>query len=264
MRILFLTDNFPPEVNPPATRTMKNIKEWAKKDNIYITVITCFPNYPKGKVYSGFKNKFFEKEKIADGKITLIRVWSYMAENSGVIRRIFDHLSYAILSAFFGLFQKFDAVIATSPQFFTTWSACFLSKIKRKPWIFELRDLWPESIESLGVIKNKSILKFLERIEIFLYNDANLVIALTQSFKNNLISRGINSNKIHVVTNGVDLNIYNSKIKSNELNNNLNLKNKFVIGYYGTHGIAHGLDFIIDSNYKMKSTKSFDDYLLKI
>ena len=59
MKILFLTDNFPPEVNPPATRTMKNIKEWVKKDDIHITVITCFPNYPKGKVYSGYKNKFY-------------------------------------------------------------------------------------------------------------------------------------------------------------------------------------------------------------
>ena len=100
MKILFLTDNFPPEVNPPATRTMKNIKEWVKKDDIHITVITCFPNYPKGKVYSGYKNKFYTKETIEDGKITLIRVWSYMAANSGVVKRILDQLSYAIMSLF--------------------------------------------------------------------------------------------------------------------------------------------------------------------
>ena len=77
MKILFLTE-FSPEVNPPATRTKKYQKN-GLKDDIHITVITCFPNYPKGKVYSGYKNKFYTKETIEDGKITLIRVWSYMA-----------------------------------------------------------------------------------------------------------------------------------------------------------------------------------------
>ena len=255
MKILFLTDNFPPEVNPPATRTMKNIKEWVKKDDIHITVITCFPNYPKGKVYSGYKNKFYTKETIEDGKITLIRVWSYMAANSGVVKRILDQLSYAIMSLFFGLFQKYDIIIATSPQFFTTWSAFFLSKIKRKPWVFELRDLWPESIEALGVIRNKSVLSILESIELFLYNDAKIVISLTKAFKENLISRGISPNKIHVITNGVDSEIYSPKVKNHKLIEKLNLKNKFVVGYYGTHGISHALDFIIESNHKMSDNE---------
>ena len=141
MRILFLTDNFPPETNAPATRTYEHCLKWINM-GYKVTVITCFPNFPKGKVFEGYTNKLYQKENI-DG-ITVIRVWSYIAANQGFIKRIIDFVSFAITSFFAGLFVgKVDVIIGTSPQFFTTLSAYGLSVVKRKPWIFELRDLWP-------------------------------------------------------------------------------------------------------------------------
>jgi len=250
MKILFLTDNFPPEVTPPATRTFNHTKEWIKDKDIEITVITSFPNFPFGKVYKGYKNKFFQKEEI-DG-IKIIRVWTYMAPNQGFLKRTIDQFSFAITSFLFGLFQKYDIIVATSPQFFTVWSAFMLSKIKNKPWVFELRDIWPESIYTLGVVKYKWIISILERIEIGLYRDSNLIIPVTNAFKDNLTKRGINPDKIHPITNGVNSNIFNFKEKNEDLINELELGDKFIVGYIGTHGIAHGLDFIVKASRDLR------------
>jgi glycosyltransferase involved in cell wall biosynthesis len=248
MKILFLTDNFPPEVNAPATRTYEHCQEWIK-EGVEVTVITCAPNFPHGKLYKGYKNKLYQKENI-DG-IEVIRVWSYMSSNNGFIKRILDYLSFSFMSFLVGLFQKFDLIIATSPQFFTTWTGYGLSKLKRKPWIFELRDIWPESIKTVGALNQGYIINTLERIELALYRDATKVVAVTDAFKENLISRGIDKEKIEVITNGSNLELFSARVKDIALLKQLNLENKFVVGYIGTHGLAHSLDFIVRSISKV-------------
>lgn len=250
MKILFITDNFTPEVNAPATRTYEHVKEWIKDKNVEVTIITCAPNFPHGKVYDGYKNKLYQKEYI-DG-IEVIRVWSYITSNSGFLKRVLDYISFGIMAFLVGLFKKHDLIIATSPQFFTTWAAWGLSKIKRKPWIFELRDLWPESIKTVGAMKQGKAIDTLEKIELGLYKSCNKVVAVTDAFKTNLINRGIDANKIEVVTNGSNMELFSPREKNQELLKSLNLENKFVIGYIGTHGMAHSLDFIVNSISKIK------------
>ena len=244
MKILFITDNFPPEVNAPATRTYEHVKEW-QKQGIEVTVVTCFPNFPHGQVYEGYKNSLYKKE-IIDG-IEVIRVWSYITANSGFVKRVLDYVSFAFMAFLVGIFQKYDIIIATSPQFFTTWTAFGLSKIRRKPWIFELRDLWPESIKTVGAMKQGRAIEILEKIELFLYKDANKVIAVTDAFKTNLIRRGIDTDKIEVITNGSNVELFYPRDKDDKLLKELHLENKFVVGYIGTHGMAHSLDFIMRS-----------------
>ncbi len=119
MKILFLTDNFPPEVNAPATRTYEHCKEWVKQGE-EVTVITCTPNFPQGKVYTGYRNRLYQKE-IMDG-IRVIRIWSYITANEGFLKRTLDYISFSVTSFFAGLFQQADIIIATSPQFFTALS----------------------------------------------------------------------------------------------------------------------------------------------
>jgi glycosyltransferase involved in cell wall biosynthesis len=249
MKILFLTDNFPPEVNAPATRTYEHCKEWIKDPNIDVTVITCAPNFPHGKVYDGYKNKLFQKEDI-DG-IKVIRVWSYITSNSGFLKRVIDYVSYAFMAFWVGLFQKHDIIVATSPQFFTTWAGWGLSKIRRKPWIFELRDLWPETIKTVGAMKQGKAIEILEKIELGLYRSANHVIPVTDAFKSNLISRGIEADKISVVTNGSNNELFKVRPKDIALIEKLSLEEKFVVGYIGTHGMCHGLDFIVQALSKV-------------
>lgn len=251
MKILFITDNFPPEVNAPATRTFEHCKEWVKKGH-EVTILTCFPNFPQGKVYDGYKNKLYQKE-IIDG-IKVIRVWSYIVSNKGFIKRTLDYLSFSFMSFWFGIFRKTDVIVATSPQFFTTWSARFLSFFKRKPWVFELRDLWPESIKTVGAMEEGRLYKILERIELSLYKSADLIVPVTEAFKTNLMKRGINGEKQLVITNGANLELYKRIPPDEKLLEELNLKNKYIIGYIGTLGMAHNLDFILKC-----ATKISDD-----
>ncbi len=244
MNILFITDNFPPETNAPATRTYEHCSEWIKA-GATVTVITCAPNFPKGKVYEGYRNRLYQQETI-DG-IRVIRVWTYITANEGFAKRVLDYLSFAFSSFVAGLFQKADIIIATSPQFFTTWAGFALSRLKRKPWIFELRDLWPESIRTVGAMEQSRILDMFEKIELFLYRKAARVVAVTDAFKRNLIARGIDADKIDVVTNGANLDLYQERERNEALLAKHGLAGKFVVGYIGTHGMAHSLEFIVDS-----------------
>jgi Glycosyltransferase len=252
MKILFLTDNFPPEFNAPATRTFEHCRYWVRQ-GAEVTVITCFPNFPKGKVFDGYKNKWKQVEYI-DG-IRVIRVWSYITANAGFIKRTVDFLSFAATSFLAGLSVKCDVIIATSPQFFTAVSGCMLGFFKRRPWIMEVRDLWPESIKAVEAINSNGLISMLEKVELFLYRNARKVIVVTDSFKDNLTDRGIPAEKIHVVKNGVDLSVFQPIPKNIALAKELKLENKLVFGYVGTHGLAHGLDFIVRSIQKVNDDR---------
>lgn len=244
MKILFLTDNFPPEVNAPATRTYEHCREWVSK-GVEVTVITCAPNFPKGEVFEGYKNKLVQQE-IIDG-IKVIRVWSYITANSGFVKRILDFISYAIMAFWVGLSIKCDVIIGTSPQFFTAVSARMLALFKWKPWIMEVRDLWPESIAAVGAMSKSSLIyRILERLELHLYRSARSIVVVTNSFKTKIEGYGISPENIEVIKNGVDSSKFQPIPKNQQLIEELGLNNKFIVGYIGTHGMAHALDFILD------------------
>lgn len=244
MKILFLTDNFPPESNAPANRTYEHALEWINK-GAEVTVITCVPNFPKGKIYAGYKNRLWQTEQM-DG-IKVIRVWSYMSGNKGIIRRTLDYISYGVMAFFASLFVKTDVVIATTPQFFTSLFGHFAAVVKRKPWIMEVRDLWPESIKAVDAIKHVRVIQFLEKVELYLYRQADRIVVNTDSFKENISGRGIDQSKIDIVKNGVVLHRFPELPRSERLMKKLNLAKKFVVGYLGTHGMAHKLSFILES-----------------
>ena len=244
MKILFITDNFPPEVNAPATRTYEHCMEWIGC-GAEVTVITCAPNFPHGRVYEGYSNRLYRTETM--NGIRVIRVWSYITANKGFAGRILDYFSFACTAFLAGLFRKMDIIIATSPQFFTTFAACGLSAVRRKPWIFELRDLWPESIKTVGAMKDGLMIRLLEKIELFLYGNASVVVALTEAFKRNLVARGIPGDRIRVITNGSNLELFTPRDKDEALMSKLGLNGQFMVGYIGTHGMAHGLEFIVDA-----------------
>lgn len=245
MHILFLSDNFPPEVNAPASRTFEHCREWVKAGH-EVTVITCAPNFPKGRVFGGYRNRIWQSEDMEG--IHVIRVWSFITPNEGFAKRILDYLSFMIMAFIAALFvRRVDVIIGTSPQFFTSCAAYLVGAVKRRPWIFELRDIWPESIRAVGAIRKELLLDLLERLELFLYRKATAVVSVTNAFKRNLVNRGVDSAKIFVVTNGVDTSRFSPIPKDRELLAELNLNDAFVAGYIGTHGMAHGLDTVLDA-----------------
>lgn len=262
MHILFLTDNFPPEVNAPASRTFEHCRAWVNAGH-RVTVITGAPNFPKGKVFKGYRNRPWQQETLSG--IRVLRVWTYIAANQGFTRRTLDYLSYMVTGFLAGLFvRRVDVVVGTSPQFFTVCAAYAVSRIKRAPWVFELRDLWPESIRAVGAMKTSKALDLVERVELRLYRKAAKVISVTQAFRDNLIGRGIDGDKIHVVTNGVDINRFSPSDKDAELVGKLGLQDRFVAGYIGTHGMAHGLETLLEAAARLKTRPDGDRYRIML
>lgn len=244
-RVLFLTDNFYPELNAPATRTLEHCKVWVKK-GYDVTVITGAPNFPKGKVFKGYKNKIFQKEKIEG--INVIRVWTYITANEGFLKRVFDYLSFMISSFFVGIFLKTDIIIATSPQFFTAISGRWLGFWKRKKWVMEVRDIWPESIKTVGVMKDGVAIRFFEFLEKRMYKSAHKIIVVTNSIKDYIVKEhSIDSEKIEVIRNGVNKEFFYPTPKKERLLKELGVEKKIIVSYIGTHGMAHALDFILKS-----------------
>lgn len=258
MHILFLTDNFPPEVNAPASRTFEHCREWVKAGH-HVTVVTGVPNYPKGKVFDGYRNRLWQKETMAG--IHVIRVWTYITANEGVFKRIFDYLSFSFSGSLAGLLvRRVDVIVGTSPQFFTVCAAYIVSLAKGVPWIFELRDIWPESIQVVGALKQRRALALLQKAELFLYTKAATIVSVTHAFRASLVQRGVNGDKIQVVTNGVDTSRFSPRKKDSELLEKHGLHGKFVAGYIGTHGLAHALDTVLDAAKALKVSPTDDRF----
>lgn len=244
MKILFLTDNFPPEVSPPATRGFAHCRAWARAGED-VTVISSVPNFPHGKVFAGYRNMLWQSQRLEGFR--LIRVWSFISANEGFAMRVVDFVSFAVSSFFAGLFQPTDIIVTSSPQFFLGLSARALAFVKRKPWVFEVRDLWPESINAVGMMKKGLVYRMLEAMELHFYRSASAVIIVSEAFRGSLTKRGIPSEKIFTVPNGADLEEFQPVTPDPALRTSLGLDGKFVLAFIGTHGLAHGLDFILDN-----------------
>jgi glycosyltransferase involved in cell wall biosynthesis len=254
MKILFLTENFPPETNAAATRVFERACYWVKWGH-RVTVVTCAPNFPHGSVFPGYRNRWYQTEDMAG--IRVVRVKTYITPNTGVFRRSLDFLSF-LITGFAGAMaqEKPDIVAATSPQFFAAVAGWAVGAVRRVAFVFELGDLWPASIAAVGAVRHSVALRLVEKLELFLYRRSAAVVALTAAFKTNLVSRGIPADKIAVVRNGVDLWRYAPQPRDPALARDWKLDGRFVVGYVGTHGMAHGLGNVLDAAERLRGEGS--------
>ena len=245
MKILFLTENFPPETNAAATRVYERACYWVRSGH-EVTIITCAPNFPGGSVFSGYRNRWRQTEIMS--QIRVVRVKTFITPNQGVLLRTLDFLSFMFMAIVVGIFEKKpDIVAATSPQFFAALGGWLLASLRRIPFVFELGDLWPASIVAVGVMKKNFLLSLMESMELCLYRRSAAIVVLTHSFKSNLISRGIKEDKIAVVINGVDIYRYRPIKRDQSLAAKYSLNNHFTVGYVGTHGLAHALHNVLNA-----------------
>ncbi|MFZ1624981.1 MAG: glycosyltransferase family 4 protein [Gammaproteobacteria bacterium] len=247
MRILFLCHYFPPEVNAPASRTFEHCREWVRAGH-EATVLTNVPNHPAGKIYPGYRNALAQSETVADIKV--YRLLTLLAANRGVMRRSLSYFFYLVMSTLAAPFlPRVDIVISTSPQFFCGLAGYLVSRIKRVPWVLEIRDLWPESIMAVGAISRSLTLRWLVWLAKFAYRKADLILCVTDSFKTAIIAEGIPAAKIEVIKNGVDLEFFSPERslgpEAGRIPGLDNTQGKFVLSYVGTHGMAHGLDTVL-------------------
>jgi glycosyltransferase involved in cell wall biosynthesis len=246
LRILFLTHYFPPEVNAPASRTYEHARAWVRLGHI-VTVVTCFPNHPDGRLYAGFRNRLWQCDYV--NGVRVIRVWTYLAPNQGFMRRNLNYICYFLAACVAAPFlPRTDVVISTSPQLFCGFAGYVVSRLKRTPWVLEIRDLWPESIVAVGAMRAGAAIRLLEALEHFMYRKAEHVVALTEAFADHIAACGATPHKITVVKNGVDFEHFARPVDhSRALRAELGLSNRFVAGYLGTIGMAHRLETVLDA-----------------
>jgi len=220
-------------------------REWVSKGHS-VDVLTCFPNHPTGRLYPGYNGGLYSSETI-DG-IKVHRQWTYITPNRGFFKKTLGHISYipsAILIAERHV-PRADAYIGSSPTLFAAIAAAAAAAWNRAPFIMEVRDLWPAIFVDLGVLKNRHLIRALERLELWLYSRATKVVTVTESFRRDLISRGVPEDKVVTVTNGADTDFWQAGDQA-QVRREMGLDGKFVVLYIGAHGISQGLESLLDA-----------------
>ena len=251
MRILYLSHYFHPEGNAPAKRVYEMCRRWVRLGH-EVTVITCAPNVPSGVVYDGYRNTWLRRETVEG--IETIRVWTYLAANRGTALRIVNYVSYMALAVIAGLrAQRPDLVIATTPQFFCGWAGVWVSRLRRLPFILEIRDIWPESIVAVGALGNPRLLRLLEHWERSMYRAATRIVTVGEGYQQQLEARGVDSERIDVVHNGVDRKAFAGAGDGSQVRAEFGLGDAFVVSYVGTIGLGSGLDVVLRAARRLES-----------
>ncbi len=263
MRVLVFSHYYSPEGNAPASRMSALCAHWAREGHD-VEVITCAPNVPNGVVYEGYKNRLHRTEILEGVRVT--RVWSYLSANQGTVRRIANFVSYmltAVLAAWFC--RRPDIVIATSPQFFCGWAGLVASRMRIRPvpFVLEIRDLWPDSIAAVGAIHNRYVLGLLYRLERWLYRGANHIVTVGEGYREDLIDKGVPLEKLSVIPNGVDREIFWPR-KAGDILTQYGIRDQFTCAYVGTIGMAAGLDTAVEAAEQLRACGRDDIAILLV
>jgi len=264
MKILYISQYFPPEMGAPAARAAELSQHWARLGH-QVTVLTGFPNHPTGVVPSEYRRQFgrlVAHERI--NGVNLFRTWLLPFPNRKAYERMLNYSSFCISAATSGFFlPRPDVVIASSPQLLVGLSGWWLARWKRVPFVFEVRDLWPESLAAVGLGDRNSLLyRTLAKIAGFLYRHADRVVVVTAALEDYLVEHcRVPREKISVVENGVETELFSPEAGSN-LGKHLGVEGKFVVAYIGTMGMAHGLETIIAAAAELQNTNPEISFLL--
>lgn len=265
MKILYVSQYFPPEIGAPSARVSELTAYWARWGH-QVTVLTGFPNHPTGKIVPEYRARFrrFSSREQVDG-VDVVRTWLWPLPNRKSWERIVNYSSFCFSAGLRGLFlRRPDVIIATSPQLLVGLSGWWLGLVKRAPVIFEVRDIWPDAIVASGIGREDSLfVRILRAISRFLHRRSDHVVVVTEAFKNELVDKwDVQSSSISVVTNGVETQIFKPGDNGEAEKRALGLEDKFVVTYIGTLGFAHGLETVIEAAIRLKTAHSDIAFLL--
>ena len=257
MRILYVSQYYPPEMGAPASRVSQLARAWAS-DGHDVTVLTGFPNHPTGIIPPEYRGRPYVRRENDHG-VRVVRTPIFAAANKGLFKRSLNYVSFAASAGTLGpTLPAVDVVIGTSPQFLTAVAGYWIARLKRVPFVFEVRDLWPRSIVEVGAMPaNSPVIKALEAAELFLYRHSDRIVAVTDSFVDEISARGVARERISVVKNGVDLSLFSPGPRDNAVRAELGLQGRFVATYVGTHGMAHGLGTLLEAAALLKPDDRF-------
>ena len=258
MRVLVLHQYFLEENDPGGSRWNEITKTWSDKGH-EIVVIGGMMHANGSEKLPQYKKKYFVKNK--QGKIDVLRCHVSESYNSGFAGRLWGYFSFMFSSLWGGVYKtegKFDVIIVTSPPLFIGITGYLLSKIKRVPMVFEVRDLWPESAIDTGVLTNKFIIKLAFGIEAFLYKKSKLINVLTPAFQKTLLNqKNVSSDKLILIPNAADFTLSEDIMQTfdrDRFRKENDLDNYFVITYVGAHGVANHLEQLLYAGKKLEDT----------
>jgi glycosyltransferase involved in cell wall biosynthesis len=248
VRILLVTHYFPPETGAPQARLSALAAAWAA-DGDTVTVLTGMPNHPTGVVPRPYRGAIRCRER-RDG-YRVLRTWLYATPNEGIARKTLGHLSFMVSSVLLGgrCCGRADAVVVSSPTFFTIGAAWVLARLKRARLVVEIRDLWPAIFVELGVLTSRRVISLLERLELAAYAAADEIVVVSDGFRANLISRGVPPAKVHTIRNGVTPGDFDPDTAADPaVRVRLGARpGDCLVLYIGTHGISQGLSAVADA-----------------
>lgn len=245
LSILFLTQYFPPETTAGANRVYELAKQWVRQ-GLQVQVLTGFPNHPDGVIPTAYQGHALLREDF-DG-IPVVRTFTYATKNQGKVRRSLQYLVFLLATVLQGAasVKRCDVVIATSPHLLVAVAGALLSVILRKPFVMEVRDIWPEAVLAVGAMKRGGLIRILEGIEKALYRHAKMVVVVTEGFAEKLQAKGVPANKITYLPNGVDVERFSEPIERDSAKQRYGFKGKFLVSYIGNHGMAQNLSTILE------------------
>lgn len=248
MKILYVSQYYPPEMGAPAARVSELAREWARRGH-RVTVLTAFPQHPIGRKRPEDRGVLTRRER--DGDVELVRTYIYAARNAGFLFRVLSYFSFLCSATVIGAFRvgRPDVVIATSPQLFTAVAGWCLARLLGAPFVFEVRDLWPESIVGVGAMRESFAIRVLKGLAARLYAAADRIVAVGEGYRRRILSLyDVEEAKIDVVTNGVDLERFRFDASARDrVRRERGWTSDLVVLYLGTHGMAHGLEFVLEA-----------------
>jgi putative colanic acid biosynthesis glycosyltransferase WcaI len=256
VKILYVSQYFPPEMGAPAARASELARHWAQAGH-EVSVLTGFPNHPTGVVPAEWRSRLRRLTyREQAGEVDVFRTWLWPLPNRKAHERMRNYASFCLSAAVRGMsVPRPDVIIATSPQLLVGLSGWWLARAKRVPFVFEVRDLWPESLVAVGVGEESSILhRFLSAIANFLYSHSDHIVVVTPAFKDFLVQRRrVPAAKISIVENGVETHLFApcSAETGSGLREQLDARGKFIVCYAGTMGMAHGLETLLDAAFQL-------------
>jgi glycosyltransferase involved in cell wall biosynthesis len=212
-----------------------------------VEILTGFPNYPGGRVYNGYRIRFLQREIMSGIPVT--RVALYPSHDRSAIKRILNYMSFAVSATITGIFlsKRPDVLYVYHPPATIGLPALVISSLRRVPFVYDIQDLWPDTLTSTGMIENKIALDFVDRFCKFIYSNAEKICVLSFSFKTVLIERGVTPNKIKVIYNWCDDNQIKEERINGDLREKLGMAGKFIILFAGTMGKAQALDAVLQA-----------------
>ena len=260
MKILYVSHYYYPERAAPVSRAMELCRVWRELGHEPI-VLTGFPHFPSGRVEPSYRYRLTQREEIEN--TTVHRTWVLPAANRGIIKRSISFLSFAISAILYTTCKnvRADVVISTSPQLFTGLVGYWISRLRRIPFIFEVRDLWPDSIAALGVVRENVFIRVLRRVEMFLYRKANHIVAVTDHLRNEIIKKGIPPHKVTVFSNGANTDLFKPRKPPVELAKRLGVYDKFVVAYIGNFANAYDFDLVLQVARKLEAVNDIVFFL---